>query len=70
MAQSGSQQRPRDKYDDAADNLVSVAEWTDTGNAARIAQANAGKLMRVSDMKKWGSSEIWVGEASGGQDHS
>jgi P4 family phage/plasmid primase-like protien len=53
MAQSGSQQRPRDKYDDAADNLVSVAEWTDTGNAARIAQANAGKLMRVSDMKKW-----------------
>jgi putative DNA primase/helicase len=53
MPSSGSEQRARDKYDDQADDLVSVAEWTDTGNAVRIAQANAGKLMRVSDMKKW-----------------
>ena len=43
----------RDKYDDAADDLISVAEWTDTGNAARLAQAHAGTLLRVSDMKRW-----------------
>jgi putative DNA primase/helicase len=51
MANSGSQQQ--DKYDTAANNLVSVAEWTDTGNAARLAKAQAGQLLRVSDMKKW-----------------
>jgi P4 family phage/plasmid primase-like protien len=45
--------RERDKYDDAADDLISVAEWTDTGNAARLAQAHAGTLLRVSDMKRW-----------------
>ena len=53
MSSSGSQQGTRDKYDDAGDALVSVAEWTDVGNAARLAKAQAGKLLRVSDMKKW-----------------
>jgi hypothetical protein len=36
MASSGEKQR--DKYDDKADGLGSVAEWTDTGNAARLAK--------------------------------
>jgi putative DNA primase/helicase len=45
--------RERDKYDDMADDLVSVAEWTDTGNAARLAQAHGHRLLRVSDMRKW-----------------
>jgi putative DNA primase/helicase len=36
-----------------ADDLVSVAEWTDTGNAARLAQAHGHRLPRVSDMRKW-----------------
>ena len=34
-------------------HLVSVAEWTDTGNAARLAQAHGHRLLRVSDMRKW-----------------